>query len=146
MIRSKKTFVAGVLTAGLALSGAGLVGAQAATAAPKPQVIDCAGKGVVKPKEIVIACADAGVMVNKIDWTKWTANTASGRGTLTWNTCLPETCVDGIVEEYKVRVNLSGLASAPKQRDVFSRMTLTFIDGGPALAERSIYTLSNERR
>ena len=70
---------------------------------------------------------------------------ARGTGTLAWNTCLPTTCVDGIVETYKVRVTLGRVASGPEAA-VFTRMTLAFPDGGPAAAETATYTLDNARR
>ena len=77
---------------------------------------------------------------SSITWSSWTANGAKGVGTLAWNTCLPETCVDGIVQKYKVKVILGGVASAPNV-SVFSQMTLAFPKGGPAAAETATYTL-----
>ncbi len=105
-----------------------------------PSVVTCQGKTVVKPKQIVVTCADAGVVVKGIKWTSWTMNGAKGVGTLAWNTCLPKTCVDGIIEKYKVKVTLGGVASAPNV-SVFTQMTLGFPKGGPAAAETSTYTL-----
>lgn len=139
----RRTILALAATAGLAAAGLAL--APTATAAEgTPVVIDCAGKGVTKPKQIVLACADAGVAVTGIRWTRWTMNSATGVGTLTWNTCLPQTCVDGIVEKYRVRITLGGLASGP-DIDVFSRMSLRFPKGGPAGLETGSYTLDNEQ-
>lgn len=133
------------LAATASLAAAGLALAPAATAAEgTPVVIDCAGKGVAKPKQIVLACADAGVAVTGIRWTRWTMNSATGVGTLTWNTCLPQTCVDGIVEKYRVRITLGGLASGP-DIDVFSQMNLRFPKGGPAGLETGSYTLDNQQ-
>jgi hypothetical protein len=121
----------------------GVALAPAATAATSQTVvIDCQGKGVVKPKEIVMACADGSIEVMSIRWTSWTANSARGTGTLVWNTCLPTDCAAGIVQKYKVRVVLGRVASGPNI-DVFSGMTLRFPDLGPAAAETSTYTLDN---
>lgn len=140
----RRTILALAATAGLAAAGLAL--APTATAAEgTPVVIDCAGQGVTKPKQIVLACADASVAVTGIRWTRWTMNSATGVGTLTWNTCLPQTCVDGIVEKYRVRITLGGLASGP-DIDVFSRMSLRFPKGGPAGLETGSYTLDNEQR
>jgi hypothetical protein len=125
--------------AGLAAGSTAL--APAASAATGDTVlINCVGKGQIKPKEIVITCADAGVMVNKITWTKWTNNEAKGAGTLVWNTCLPKTCVDGIVQKYKVKITLGRVASGPNI-SVFSGLTLKFAGGGPAADETSTYTI-----
>jgi hypothetical protein len=118
----------------------------ATAAAGDPLVVNCLGKGQVKPKQITIACADAGVYVYKITWTRWNADEARGTGMLVWNTCLPKTCVDGIVQKYAVKVRLGRVASGPSI-NVFSGMTLTFPGAsGPASAETSTYTLDNQLR
>jgi len=124
----------------------GIVGAgpaSAADAAPGDTVIvDCVGKKVVKPKEIVFSCADAGISVQKITWRTWNDNRARGRGTLVWNTCLPTDCAGGIVQTYKARITLDRVASGPGLT-VFSRMVLTFPNGGPANLETGTMTLPN---
>ena len=120
-----------------------------AAKAPLPGIVNCAGQLEVKPKEIVIACADAGIMITDISWSKWNQNTAKGTGTLAWNTCLPATCVDGIVQTYKVKITLpmDGLATGPgangKFVDVFSKVSLAFPGSGPAGLETGSYTLDN---
>ena len=134
-----RTLTIAAATAGIAAGGLALAPAVTA-AAGDTVVINCVGKGEVKPKEIVVTCADAGVMVSKITWTKWNANEAKGSGTLVWNTCLPKTCVDGIVQTYKVKVTLGRVASGPNI-SVFSGMTLKFPAGGPAAAQTATYTL-----
>ena len=138
-----RTLAIAAATAGVALGGLAI--APTAGAAPTATVvINCVGKGVVKPKQIIIACADAGVMVYKISWTSWTDNEAKGTGTLAWNTCLPKTCVAGIVQKYKVKITLGRVASGPNVT-VFSGMTLNFgKDGGPAAAKTSTYILDNK--
>jgi hypothetical protein len=133
-----------VLVAAGALAAGTLV-APAAQAAGSPVVIDCLGKGVVKPAEIVLACADAGIMIDNIRWTSWKANRAKGVGTLVWNTCLPTDCASGLVEKYRVRITLRGLASG-EGIDVFSKASLRFPTGGPAGLETGSYTLDNELR
>jgi len=125
------------------LAGTGVALAHAASAAPTDTVvINCAGKGVQKPKEIVLTCADAGVALTKLTWSKWDANGATGTGTLSWNTCLPKTCVAGIVEKYKVKVTLGGVASAPNV-NAFSKVDVSFPKGGPAGLETGSFTLDN---
>ena len=129
------------------MAAAVIAGAPVASAADPSDtvVVNCLGKQVTEPKQIVVTCGDASVMVMRIDWSSWTANGAKGTGTLTWNTCLPKTCVAGIVETYKVRVTLGRVASAPSS-PAFTRMTLAFPDGGPAAAETATYTLDNKAR
>ena len=134
-----------ILTASAAIAAvsvAGLALPPSASAADDTVVVTCVGKSVTKPKQIVVTCADADVLVKGITWTSWTMNGARGTGTLVWNTCLPQTCVDGIVQKYAVRVRLGRVASAPSSA-AFTRMTLVFTGGGPAAAETAIYTLDN---
>lgn len=130
-------------TALLAASALGLAAPAQAANASDTVVINCVGKKVVKPKQIVVTCADAGVSVQKISWKTWGLNAATGTGTLVWNTCLPTDCASGIVEKYPVRIRLGRIASGPGVT-AFSRMTLTFPKTGPAVAERSTYTLDNQ--
>ena len=137
-----------VTTAGIAAAGilaAGLVAAPIANAAPTTKVVNCLGKAVAKPKEIVLACADAGIMIDRIRWTSWTPDRATGLGTLVWNTCLPTDCASGVVEKYRVRITLGGVASG-EGVDVFSQAALRFPQGGPAALETGSYTLDNQLR
>jgi hypothetical protein len=138
---TRRTLVAVGLSAAALLASA----PAASAAAGDPVVVNCLGKGVQKPREIVMACADAGIMVDGIRWTTWNENRARGTGTLVWNTCLPTDCASGIVEKYRVRITLGGVASGPGT-DVFSAMTLRFPQGGPAGLDSGTYTLDNDVR
>ncbi|MHB1066899.1 MAG: hypothetical protein ACYC2Z_05675 [Candidatus Nanopelagicales bacterium] len=137
--------------AALALAVAGIAAvapspASAAQAGPGDTgIVDCAGKIVVKPKQMTITCADAGVSIIKLKWTTWNDNTARGTGVLAWNTCLPETCVDGIVQEYPVRITLGRVASGV-EGSIFSRATLRFPETGPAGLQTGTYLLDNAIR
>jgi len=130
-------------TAGLLAASA--LGVAAANAAPAgtTTIINCAGKNVAKPTELTITCADGGVSINKITWSSWNPNVATGKGVLDWNTCLPENCAAGKVVSYPVTIKLGGLAHAPKSL-VFSKMTLGFPQGGPASLDTGTYTLDNQ--
>lgn len=132
-----------VLAVATTIAGAGLaLPATASAAANDTYIVDCAGQLVAKPKTITITCGDASVSINKITWASWNENAAKGTGTLTWNTCLPQTCVDGIVQKYKVRITLGGLASGP-EGSVFSQVNLKFPKVGPAALETGSYTIDN---
>ena len=124
------------------IAGASALVAPVAQAAPGTGIVDCAGSVVSKPKEITIACADAGLAITKISWKSWSNNRARGTGTLVWNTCLPQTCVDGIVQEYPVAITLGGVASGGNV-SVFSRVNVTFPKNSPAGLESGRYTLDN---
>ncbi|MDO8731291.1 MAG: hypothetical protein Q7L55_01760 [Actinomycetota bacterium] len=136
------------LAASFSLLAIGAIGAStAATATPAgtTTVINCAGKGVVKPTSITITCADGGVSVNKITWSSWNPNEARGKGVLSWNTCLPQNCAAGIGVTYPVTIKLGGLAHAPKSL-AFSKMTLGFPEGGPASLDTGTYILDSAAR
>jgi hypothetical protein len=126
------------------LSVGALVASPAANAAPAgtTTVINCAGKGEAKPSSITVTCADAGVSVVKIKWSSWHPDSATGKGVLSWNTCLPSNCAAGITLTYPVTIKLGGLAHAPESL-VFSKMTLGFPRGGPAALNSGIYVLDN---
>ncbi len=127
------------------VAGGALAAAPAAHAVDPGQtvIVNCLGKKVVKPNEIVFACADAGISVQNITWRSWTDNRARGRGTLVWNTCLPTDCASGIEQKYRARLVLDRVASGPGLT-VFSRMRLTFVNGGPADLDTGTLTLPNE--
>jgi len=133
---------AAIAAAGASLVLAGVAMAPVASAASDTVIVDCQGKGQVKPKQIVLSCADDNLMVYKITWTSWDMNGAKGKGTLVWNTCLPKTCVDGIVQKYKVSVKLGRVASGPNI-SVFSGLTLTFPGNAPAGVETATYTIES---
>lgn len=131
------------VAASIVVATVGIAVPVVASAAPsETAIVDCAGDLVTRPSSIVLTCGDASVSINKITWSSWTANAAKGKGTLAWNTCLPKTCVDGIVEKYPVRIVLGGLASGT-EGSVFSKVRLAFPKGGPAALEAGTYTIDN---
>jgi hypothetical protein len=54
---------------------------------------DCTSPSV-EPAEIVLTCADYGEVLTGLQWTSWTATSASGVGTLVYNDCVPD-CAAG---------------------------------------------------
>lgn len=138
----RKTFSVVAVAGLVAGSGVSLV-STASAADTTNYIIDCAGKKVTKPSSIVITCADANVSINKIKWSSWDLNTAKGTGVLSWNTCLPKTCVAGVTVKYPVAITMGGLASAPNL-NLFSKVDVAFPKGGPAATETGSYTLNNK--
>ena len=118
-----------------------VIATPALAASTDTAIIDCAGKPVSEPTSIVITCADAGVMINKITWSAWNTDGATGTGVLTWNTCLPKTCIAGIIRRYPVRITLSGLGSTPNAH-AFTTIDLAFPKGGPAGLESGRYSVT----
>ena len=92
-----------------AVSGLGLASVapvSAASAAPIPSVLTCAGKIVVKPASYVLSCADANMYFISIHWTKWTSTSATATATFVQNNCVPY-CAAGKFIKYPATLTLS---------------------------------------
>ena len=108
MSKSKVTITAGavLLSAALAVS---LFSAQESIPITPDQVLtwDCES-AVYKPASITITCADGGIYVEKIKWSTWTKDSATGIGILSENLCEPS-CAEGQRVEAPVNLRLSNL-------------------------------------
>ena len=119
-----------------------------ATAAPEPKLVDCAGRGVVKPESIQIGCATGSVMISGIRWSRWEMNDATGEGDLVVNSCIYNggpICVEGKTTSYPAAISLGRQASGPGIT-VFTEVELTFKDQGPAALNRGVYRIDNPLR
>jgi hypothetical protein len=61
-----------------------------------------------KPKAITFTCASGGLYVDKIQWTSWSQNGATGTGIFYENLCDPS-CSEGEQVSEKVNIKLSDL-------------------------------------
>jgi hypothetical protein len=118
--KSRVAITAGAvfLSAALAVS---LFSAQK-TSAPTPEQIltwDCE-TAVYKPESITITCADGGVYVEKIRWSTWDEEGATGLGIYSENLCEPN-CAEG--KRVTAQVNLT-LSNLTKQNDKYYLRTL----------------------
>jgi len=77
-----------------------------------------------RPTEIVIACADAGLGVEHLTWSSWTASSATGQGSLWLNLCKPY-CADGTFAHYPVKTALSDVKDS-SDGPWFGVLTVTF--------------------
>jgi|SRR5689334_12028778 len=82
-----------------------------------------------EPSSIVLTCADAGLRIEGLTWTEWTASAAAGHGTLWENQCVPN-CADGQFAKYPVAVALSAVRSSA-DGPWFSRLKLTWAGDRP---------------
>jgi len=106
------------LSAALAVS---LFSAQK-TSAPTPEQIltwDCE-MAVYKPESITITCADGGIYVEKIRWSTWDEEGATGIGIYSENLCQPN-CAEGKRVTAPVDITLSNLT---EQNDKYYLRTL----------------------
>ena len=120
MSKSRVAITAGAvfLSAALAVS---LFSTQESTTVTPEQVLtwDCES-AVYKPESITITCADGGVFVEKIKWSTWTKDGATGIGILSENLCEPS-CAEGQRVEAPVNLRLSNLT---EQNDKYYLRTL----------------------
>ena len=61
-----------------------------------------------KPESITITCADGGVFVEKIQWSSWSQDGATGTGIYSENLCEPN-CAEGTRVTAPVKLTLSNL-------------------------------------
>ena len=108
MSKSRVAITAGAvfLSAALAVS---LFSSQK-TSAPTPKQIltwDCE-TAIYKAESITITCADGGIFVEKIQWSTWGKEGATGRGIYSENLCEPN-CAEGKRVTAPVNITLSNL-------------------------------------
>ena len=108
MIKSRVAITAGAafLSAALAVS---LFSGQKSSAPTPEQILtwDCETE-VYKPENITITCADGETYVEKIQWSTWGQEGATGMGIYSENMCEPN-CVDGKRVTAPVNLILSNL-------------------------------------
>ena len=112
MIQSRTIFVASAVFLSAALATNYLVkqtDEQPAIKVKPTEVLtwDCESPEY-KPQAITLTCADAGLYVDKIQWTSWSQKGATGSGILYENLCEPS-CAEGKKVSEAVKVHLSQL-------------------------------------
>ncbi|MFF7556165.1 hypothetical protein ACFZA9_25135 [Streptomyces olivaceus] len=104
-----------------------------------PVVVDCAGQPQIGPGAYVLACGDGNSRLVSLQWYRWDATAAVGRGTNAVNDCDPY-CAAGAFHSYPVRVRLD-MPTAGEQgsgQRHFTRLTLTYTDGAPEGSPRTV--------
>lgn len=71
-----------------------------------------------KPETVMIYCGDGGAYINKINWTSWGQDGATGAGEYYKNLCEPD-CADGKMVHAPVKVTLSDLT--PRKEKYYLR-------------------------
>ncbi|MGZ3103093.1 hypothetical protein [Streptomyces sp. H72] len=98
-----------------------------------PVLVDCSSRPDVRPGTFVLACGDGNSRLVSMQWSRWDAEDAVGRGTNAVNDCVPY-CAEGTFHSYPVTVRLD--QPRPWEKDPgerhYTRMTLTYTDGRPA--------------
>ena len=108
MSKSRVAITAGAVFLSTALAVSLFSSQQSKTITPE-QVLtwDCE-TAQYKPESITITCADGGVFVEKIQWSTWSKEGATGTGIYTENLCEPN-CAEGKRVTAPVKLTLSNL-------------------------------------
>lgn len=141
----------GAATAGHA-SGTRSASAAARSAATAPTaaglanvyvVADCAAAAPHSPSRepvsITLACADAGIGVQDMLWSSWTATGATGSGLLWEKLCVPD-CATGKMGYYPVDVTLSAVRASAKGQ-WFSALRVSWQGSRPLNQTPDTFTL-----
>ena len=108
MSKSRVTITAGAVFLSAALAVSLFSSQQSKTLTPE-QVLtwDCE-TAQYKPESITITCADGGIFVEKIQWSTWSKEGATGMGIYSENLCEPN-CAEGERVIAPVKLTLSNL-------------------------------------
>jgi hypothetical protein len=110
-------------------------------------VADCAAAAPYplsrEPVSITLACADAGIGVQDMLWTSWTATAATGTGLLWEKLCVPD-CASGKMGYYPVNVTLSAVRASAKGQ-WFSELTVSWQGSRPPNQTPDTFTLMPPR-
>jgi len=106
--KSRVAITAGAVFLSAALAVSLFSSQQSKTIAPE-QVLtwDCE-TAQYKPESITITCADGGIFVEKIQWSTWSQEGATGTGIYSENLCEPS-CAEGKRVTAPVKLTLSNL-------------------------------------
>jgi hypothetical protein len=77
-----------------------------------PALYSCEGKALTRATDYVLTCADAGMSLEGLTWSSWTATQASGTGQLRQNDCTPS-CAGGTFHYSPVKVIASEPVGSP---------------------------------
>ena len=108
MSKSRVAITAGAVFLSAALAVRLFSSQQSKTLTPE-QILtwDCES-AEYKPESITITCADGGIYVEKIRWSSWSQEGATGIGIFSENLCKPS-CAEGQQVEAPINLRLSNL-------------------------------------
>jgi hypothetical protein len=92
-----------------------------------------------EPLSITLACADAGIGVQDMLWSSWTATGATGSGLLWEKLCVPD-CATGKMGYYPVGVMLSAVRASVKGQ-WFSALRVSWQGNRPPNQTPDTFTL-----
>jgi hypothetical protein len=124
--RGARALAAVVLCGGVAagVASAAVAPATAAPASGSVVLVNCLGKGQVRPGSYVLTCADGGDSLTGLHWVSW-KGVAFGSGTEVINDCHPY-CAAGKFYRFPVLITLWRAIARPGHggQGYFSRLTI----------------------
>jgi hypothetical protein len=125
--KSKATITAGAVLLSAALAVV-LFSTQGSPSLTPRNVLtwDCE-TSAYKPESITITCADGGIYVEKINWSTWSKEGATGSGIFSENLCDPS-CVEGQRVEASVNLRLTNLTEH-NGKNYLRTLDISTVDG-----------------
>jgi hypothetical protein len=113
----------------------------ATTRAARPRqfvVLNCANRGVIRPRSFQLACADGNDYLSRLHWQAWGQGYATATGTQTMNDCQPS-CAQGKFHSYPIRVIFWGgeAVSGHPGEQRYTMVTLLYTGQEPSMPEGS---------
>jgi hypothetical protein len=103
--------------------------------APVVALPDCVGVPEVRPAQVTFSCADANLYVDKITWSHWGEQFATGIGTLTENDCKPY-CAAGHFHSSPAMVIVAGQQTCPNGQLAYNNVAYErLVNGVPKIGK-----------
>jgi hypothetical protein len=123
------TSLAAAVAAAAALIATPVAPATAAPAATVSEqsatVLSCLHRHQVKPADHVVTCTTANVSWKNVTWSHWGSTSATGKGELVKNRCVP-TCDKGHFTTHAATITLSQVTTTAKYGRLFATATFTY--------------------
>jgi hypothetical protein len=148
----KRRRLVSMIAAAISIAALGLGVTEAALAAPAngprpPQgagtsrysevtvVLNCQGRGQIRPGTFILTCADANDYLTRLSWASWGPANARATGVQKENNCVPD-CAAGHFRSYPVKVTFWGRTTVRPGEQRFTRVTLRYPDARPPVDGR----------
>jgi len=112
--------------------------AQASTAKASSVEVCGQGSAVVKPGSMILTCADDGELAKNLDWTSWTAQSATATGLVTWRSCAADCAHATTWDSTTAHVTLADPVSEPGKGTLFTKLELRVTGPTPHGFQRSL--------
>lgn len=97
----------------------------AASGKPAVAIEDCGiGPALTRPSALELACADNGMWAKNLNWSAWSATSATATGTLTWEVCIPSCVQSTKWDSTTARITLIDPVTEPGGKVLFTGLKM----------------------